>query len=307
MKFGIKLHHSGPGASAGYMKQWAQFAETLGYHLIMTADHIALTEEVLEEYPAPYYEPFTNLAWLAAHTERIELGTTVIVVPYRNPLQLAHLASNLDQLSDGRFIFGVGVGWAKSEFDALGIPFEKRGAITDDYLSAMEEIWANDVASYQGEFVSFRDVMVSPKPVQLPHPPVWVGGSSPPALRRAVRFGNAWHPIGIRTDWLRNEALPRLVEIAERQGKPVPAISPRIFCRITNEEIPEDQRMAGEGTLEQIHTDLVELSDMGSEYVLFDTKRNNESSNSSTHHEEAWQTLAALAETVIDLEGESVR
>ena len=90
MKFGLKLHHSGPGASPDSMRRWTQFAETVGFHLMMTADHVALTSEVLGQYPAPYYEPFTNLAWLAAQTHNIQLGTTVIVIPYRHPVHLVH-------------------------------------------------------------------------------------------------------------------------------------------------------------------------------------------------------------------------
>ncbi len=307
MKFGIKLHHSGPGASPEHMKRWAQFAESLGFHLIMTADHTALTPEVLEEYPAPYYEPFTNLAWLAAHTDTILLGTTVIVVPHRNPFQLAHLVANVDQLSNGRFVFGVGVGWAQSEFEVLGLPFEKRGAMTDDYLAAMQALWADDAASYDGPFVSFRDVTISPKPAQSPHPPIWVGGSTRPAMRRAVRFGAAWHPIGVRVDWLRSEAMPELARIAESVGRPTPALCPRIWCRLTDKPLPEDERVAGEGTLEQVRRDLRDLQSLGAEYVLLDTKRSSLTASSARHHEEAWHTLATLADQVIDLQGEAVR
>ena len=307
MKVGLKLHHSGPGASPEYMKRWAQFAETLGLHLIMTADHAALTPEVLEQYPAPYYEPFTNLAWLAAHTERIELGTTVIVVPYRHPVHLAHVTGNVDQLSGGRLIFGIGVGWAESEFEVFGVPFHKRGAMTDDYLAAIKALWTEDVASFESPFVSFKEVTVAPKPVQSPHPPIWVGGSSDRALRRAVRFGQAWHPIGVRVDWLRDYALPRLRRLAESEKLSVPALCPRIWCRLTESPLPEDERFAGEGTIDQVHGDLKALQDLGAEYVLLDTKRNSPTAGSERHHEEAWRTLATLAEQVLDLERETVR
>ena len=307
MKFGLKLHHSGPGASPDYMRRWAQFAETLGLHLIMTADHVALTPEVLEQYPEPYYEAFTNLSWLSAQTQKIKLGTTVIVIPYRHPVHLAHLTSSIDQLSGGRLIFGVGVGWAKSEFEALGVPFHQRGVMTDDYLAAIKVLWTSDVASYEGPFVSFKDVKVTPKPVQSPHPPVWVGGSSVPAMRRAVRFGDAWHPIQIRIDWLRDTGLPRLQQIAEKEGRAVPALCPRIYCRLTDSPLPENERVAGEGTLDQVHGDLEALQALGAEYVLLDTKRNSPTAASPRHHEEAWRTLATLAEKVIDLDGETVR
>jgi len=307
MKFGLKLHHSGPGASPENMKRWAQFAETIGLHLIMVADHVALTPEVLGRYPAPYYETFTNLAWLAAHTKKVMLGTTVVVVPYRNPVQLAHLTSNIDQLSGGRLIFGIGVGWAKTEFDIFQVPFHKRGAITDDYLSAIKALWTTEIASHEGPFTSFKDVLLAPKPVQTPHPPIWVGGSSDRALRRAVRFGQAWHPIHFRVDWLRDTALPRLRQIADSEELPVPALSPRIWCRLTDTPVPEDERMAGEGTLEQVHGDMKELQALGAEYVLLDTKRNSPTANSVRHHEEAWRAVATLVEQVIDLPNETVR
>jgi probable F420-dependent oxidoreductase len=307
MKFGLKLHHSGPGASPAHMLRWTRFAETLGLHLIMTADHAGLTPDVLAQYPDPYYEPFTNMAWLAAKTRAIELGTTVIVVPYRHPIHLAHLTANVDQLSRGRLILGVGVGWAKQEFEALGLSYTQRGAMTDDYLAALHLLWTHDVATYEGPYVTFRDVKISPKPVQQPHPPIWVGGSSEAALRRAVRFGDGWHPIGPRLAWLKQEALPKLQRIADTEGKPMPALCPRIWCRLTETPLPEDERTMGEGTLDQIRRDLEALQELGAPYVLLDTKRNSPTALSSQHHEESWRTLAILAEKAIDLDHETVR
>ncbi len=307
MKFGVKLIHSGPGADPENIRRWALFAETLGLHLLMTADHVALTPEVQERYPAPYYEAFTNLAWLAGQTRKIELGTSVIVVPYRDPIHLAHLTGNIDRLSGGRLILGVGVGWSKTEFDAFRLPFRKRGAMTDDYLNALMALWSARAASYEGEFVSFRDVEVAPKPAQEPHPPIWVGGSSAAALSRAVRFGQAWHPIHFQMDWLKNTALPRLQEIAEQEGKSVPALCPRVYCRFSDSRLPEDSRMVGEGTPDQVHRDLEALEALGAKYVVFDTRRNSPTALDPRHNEEGWQVLTTLAHEVIDLEAETVR
>jgi probable F420-dependent oxidoreductase len=260
----------------------------------------------LGQYPAPYYETFTGLAWLSAITRKARLGTSVIVVPYRHPILIATMAANVDQLSEGRLVLGVGVGWVKSESQALGLPYEKRGAMTDDYLAALKALWTQDVASYEGPFVSFRDVKISPKPLQSPHPPIWVGGDSDAALRRAVRFGEAWHPIGRPVGWMR-EALPRLRQMAEKEGRPVPPLCPRIWCRLTESPLPEEQRVAGEGTIDQVRRDMEALQALGAEYVLLDTKRNSPTALSPRHHEEAWRTLCVLAEKVIDVEKETVR
>ena len=305
MKFGVNLLNFGPGASPDSLSRWTQLAETLGYHLVMVCDHIAITEDVQGRYPAPLYDPFTVLGWLAASTQKIELGTTVIVLPYRNPLLVARMGANLDQLSGGRFIFGVGIGWAAQEFEALGVPFHRRGAITDEYLATIKTLWTNDVASYQGQFVSFSDVRTAPRPVQSPHPPIWVGGSSDAGLRRTVLFGDAWHPIRIRIDWTRETGLPRLRQIAEELERPVPALSPRIRLRITESPLPDDRRIAGEGTLDQVRRDLDALESMGAEYVLFDTYCDD--IEATRNHETAWRMLSLMAEKALDLPGQTLR
>ena len=126
MKFGLNLINFGPEASAESIGASAKWAEQVGFQLVMVSDHVALTANVAKAYPAPFYEPFTALAWLAGRTSRVELGTTVVILPYRHPLLLARMANNLDQLSNGRLILGVGVGWAQAEFVALGVPFSQR-------------------------------------------------------------------------------------------------------------------------------------------------------------------------------------
>ncbi|MCH8115068.1 MAG: TIGR03619 family F420-dependent LLM class oxidoreductase [Chloroflexi bacterium] len=307
MQIGLKLPQFGPGTDPDLMLRWAQFAEAVGFHFILTGDHIALTPDVLRDYPAPYYEPFTTMAWLAGKTQRIKLGFTVIVVPYRHPALLAHLTSTLDQLSDGRLIVGVGVGWAESEFQVLGMPFHERGKMTDEYLAALKLLWTNDTASFDGRYVKFSDVSVSPRPLQSPHPPIWVGGASRPAMRRAVRYGDAWHPLGVTTAWLRDHGMPALRNIAEAEGKPMPILAPRIFCRLTDDPIPEDERIAGEGTLDQVRRDFGELQELGAEYVHLDTKRNSPTAHSDRHQDEAWRDLTILADQVFDLRQGTLR
>src|SRR3984893_18326616 len=227
MKIGVNILNFGPGTNLASLERWAQLAEGLGYHFAMISDHVAVTPDVHSRYPAPFYDPFIALAWLAGVTKNLELGATVIILPYRHPLLTARMAANIDHLCRGRFILGVGVGWTKQEFQALGVPFEQRGAIANEYLAVIKKCWANDVVSHDGRYVSFREVHTGPRPVRSPHPPIWVGGRSESAMRRAVRYGDAWHPIRFRIDWLANEGLPALRKIAA-EGAPVPALCPRI-------------------------------------------------------------------------------
>ena len=199
----------------------------------------------------------------------------------------------------------MGVGWAEQEFAALGVPFRQRGAITDDYLAAIKALWTQDVASYEGRYVSFRDVDTAPRPVRKPHPPIWVGGASDAALRRTVRYGDGWHPIRIRVSDFRETDIPRLQEMADHEQMPMPALCPRIRLRITESPMPDDQRIAGEGSLDQIRTDLEGLQSLGCEYVLLDTFYDDV--EATTRHETAWRMLATVAERAVDLGNETVR
>jgi probable F420-dependent oxidoreductase len=255
---------------------------------------------VQNHYPAPFYDPLITLSWLAGDTCKVELGTSALVLPYRHPLNTAKMASNLDRLSNGRFILGVGVGWAEQEHKVLGVPFKQRGAVADDYLGAIKAFWSSDVATYEGKFVSFRDIHTAPRPVQSPHPPIWIGGSSEAALRRAVRYGNAWHPLYVRIDWLKDEGLPRLREIADREGKAVPALCPRIKLRLTESPLSDDKRVAGEGTLDQVRRDFELLQSLGTDYVLLDSYTG--APEETRTHERTWRMLATIADKVLDLE-----
>ncbi len=305
MRVGINLINFGPAVSPETLVRSAELAEALGYHLVMISDHVAITPDVQARYPAPFYDPFMALGWLAGRTRRVEIGTTVIIVPYRHPLQTARMAANLDRLSGGRLILGIGVGWARQEFEALGVPFATRGAMTDEYLAAIKTAWASEVASFEGRFVSFRDVHTGPPPLRLPRPPIWVGGASDAALRRAVVHGDAWHPIRIRVDWLRDKGLPRLREIAGVAGKPVPAVCPRIRLRLTDSALADDQRVAGEGTLDQVRADLAALESLGAPYVLLDTYADDP--EATRDPEIAWRMLRTVAERALDLPHETIR
>jgi probable F420-dependent oxidoreductase len=305
MKFGVNILNFGPGANPRILRSWARLTEALGYHFVMISDHVANTPDVQALFPTPFYDPYVVLAWLAAVTEKIELGTTVTILPYRHPLQTARMAANIDQLSGGRFILGVGAGWAKQEFEALGMRFDRRGAIANEYLSVIKKFWTNDTISHDGPSLSFQEVYTGPRPPRSPHPPIWVGGSSEGAMRRAVRYGDAWHPVRFRTDWLKNEGLPQLRKIAAEENLPIPMLCPRIKVRITEMPLDENARVAGQGTLDQIRNDLEALAALEAQYVLFDTYIDKP--ESTLNPERDWATLALLAEQVVDLKQQTLR
>ena len=276
---GVNVPNFGPGTSPGLLRRWAQTVEGLGFDLLMVSDHIAVTPDVAEQYPAPFYEPFTTLAWLAGITGRIQLGTTVLIVPYRHPLLIARMAANLNDLSGGRLVLGVGVGWAAQEFEALGVPFRQRGKLTDDYLRTVRAAWEND-QDYRGRRI-----------------PIWVGGNSDAGLRRAVRLGDAWHPLRFTMPWLRG-AVDRMTQFADGQRRPVPGLVPRIALRLTESPMTVPGRLAGEGTIDQILDDLAQLDRLGADTVVLDPF--NGQPNETHHPEAAWYALATVSARVQD-------
>lgn len=307
MKLGINLINFGPSATPQVLAGWAELAEGLGYHSLLTSDHVAVTTDVTERYPAPFYEPISTLGWLAGITERIELGTTVTIVPYRHPLETARAFANIDQLSGGRLIFGVGVGWASMEFAALGVPFERRGALTDEYLDIIIDHWTHDTVSHDGTN-RFDDVDTSPRPARRPHPPIWVGGGSDAALQRAIRLGAAWHPIRQRPPAFRDEAVPHLRAMADAAGRPMPELCPRIQFLIADRPAPEDSRLLGEGTFEQLRQDLVLLEELGCGHVILDSfNASTQDASATLGYEQAWENYRVVAEDIFDLEAGTVR
>lgn len=269
MRFGVNILNFGAGTDPSTLEGWARYAEERELAFAMISDHVAVTPDVAEQYPAPFYDPFATLAWLSGRTARIGLGTTVAILPYRHPLHTARLVANIDRFSGGRFIFGVGVSWPKQEYAALGIPFDRRGAIADEYLDVITRAWRQETLSYDGEFVSFDQVRTGPPPVR--RPPVWVGGHSPAALRRTVRFADAWHPLNLTMDFIRDQGLPGLRRAAEAAQVPTPGFAPRLPLRVTESPLRQDGRLVGQGSLDQILADLEQLAELGATDVLFDT------------------------------------
>jgi len=172
----------------------ARAAERLGYRYVTCSDHVLVAASYASSMGATWYEPAATLGFVAGATQAIELLTHVLVLPYRHPLVTAKTYATLDRLSGGRVILGVGSGHAKPEFRTLGAPYERRGRYTDEAIEAVRAAWQNEVASYSGELVKFRDVVVAPRPSRPGGPPIWIGGNSGAALARAARLGDGWIP-----------------------------------------------------------------------------------------------------------------
>ena len=231
MKFGI---HYSIGVNADPQAddyiQVAQKAEELGYHSLWLGDHIVIPEKIEAAYPysadgaagfprrAPFPDPFVLLGGLALATSQILLGTSVIVIPYRNPLAVAKAVATVDLLSHGRFQFGVGVGWLKEEFDALGEDFARRASQTREYLHIMKAVWQAEPASFSGEFLTFSDIHNVPLPVQKPHPPIIFGGESLPALKRVADLGDGWQP-GTASLKVLSKSVPQLQALMTERGR----------------------------------------------------------------------------------------
>lgn len=271
MRFGVNIPNFGPTTGPDELLAWVRFAEDACFDTAVVSDHVAPTPDVAEVYPAPFYDPFVTLAWLAAQTSTVRLGTSVSVLPLRHPLHTARLASNLDRLSAGRFVLGVGVGWSRMEYDAVGVPFEHRGAITDEYLDAIIEAWLHPEVTHDGPAAGYQAVSTGPAPLQRPHPPVWVGGMSPGAIRRAARWATAWHPINPDRDWLVQHGMPALHQAAREIDRRTPDVVPRIKAWVTPDDVTTARRPLGRGSIRQIGADLALLAELDCPEVILDT------------------------------------
>ena len=214
MEFGVHLPHVGPFATPEAVAGVAREAEQLGYHSVWVSDHIITPRKIDSPYPGgrypvqpewPYLEPVSTLLYATAVTQRVRLGTSVIVITQRQPVLLAKQLATLDVLSGGRLIFGAGAGWMREEFKALNVPFAHHGPRMTEYLEVIRRCWTLDDPTFHGRFYELDDVGFYPKPVQKPHPPIWVGGWADGALRRVARYGDAWHaggpPEALRTGY----------------------------------------------------------------------------------------------------------
>ena len=279
--FGTSLPSRGEMAGPEQLRSVAQRAEDLGYDHVWVSDHIVLPKKVDSFYPyaadgvatfrpdEPYYEPLAALNFIAGCTQRIRLGTHVLIIPYRNPVLTAKILSTLDVLSGGRVILGAGVGWMEEEFQAMGLDtYKERGAVTDEYLQLYKELWTKENPSFQGKYYQISDSGFEPKPAQKPHPPIWIGGHTGSAIRRAAKYGDGWMPIGLRPPAILDPEelggkIARLRKLTLEAGRPENAVSLTFSTGVFFDDSAGSSREMMHGRPEQIAADLRQYQDLG--------------------------------------------
>ena len=294
MKYGFTLPGRGQIATPERLGIIAKKGEEFGFDALLTGDHILVPRNISSPYPyteggefpgsdsGESMEQITLLSYIAGQTNKIRLVTSVLIVPHRNPLVAAKSLATLDVLSGGRLVVGVGVGWMREEFQALGLPpFEERGAVTDEYIRAFKELWTEDAPQFEGKYISFDNISFLPKPVQKPHPPIWVGGESRPALRRTAELADGWYPLGsnptfpMGTPEQLNAGLERLAQYAERFGRDPKTIE--TIYRTHQFELTKTPAGPGRlpfvGDADQIAEDIRSYQDMGVTTMVWDFLR----------------------------------
>ena len=294
MKYGFTLPGRGQIATPERLGIIAKKGEEFGFDALLTGDHILVPRNISSPYPyteggefpgsesGESMEQITLLSYIAGQTNKSRWVTSVLIVPHRNPLGAAKSLATLDVLSGGRLVVGVGVGWMREEFQALGLPpFEERGAVTDEYIRAFKELWTEDDPQFEGKYISFDNISFLPKPLQKPHPPIWVGGESRPALRRTAELADGWYPLGsnptfpMGTPEQLNAGLERLAQYAERFGRDPKTIE--TIYRTHQFELTKTPAGPGRlpfvGDADQIAEDIRSYQDMGVTTMVWDFLR----------------------------------
>jgi probable F420-dependent oxidoreductase len=274
MKFGVWLPNCRHLATPDIIRGTAARAEQLGYDSVWVSDHVVVPHANIANFGETVFDPLVTLAVVAGATRRVQLGTTVLIVPYRNAVVTAKMVSSLDALSGGRVVLGIGAGWVAAESAMLGVPFAERGAMTDEYLEAMQELWTSRAPSFAGRYTQFSGLTFEPKPIQKPHPPIWVGGHSRAALRRTAQFGAAWHPINRPPGELRAGRTELARQCAARGRAVPPVITLRNDVRILHpgQTAPASTHagrvLAGEPAA--LVDQITELADCGVEHLVLE-------------------------------------
>lgn len=286
MQFGLGIPHAGAAAQGASIIRFAQRAEALGFESLWCGDHIILPTAGTDQYPytddgsfarpsdVGFLETMTVLSFVAAATQRVRLGSTVIILPYRNPIVQAKMFASLDILSAGRVICGVGVGWLQKEFDTLGVPYTERGPLSDEFLALFRCLWTEEYPTFTGKFYQFDGIQMQPKPLQNPLP-IWVGGHSKRAIRRTITYGQAWHPTRMTPQYVADH-IPYLRQEAERAGRDPDSITVSLkrALHFTDIGLPGDLPFrsgnAVVGTVQDAIDDARRCQDIGIHQLTYD-------------------------------------
>jgi probable F420-dependent oxidoreductase len=309
MRYGFYLPTRGGCATPEAVEAIVRRGEALGFHSVMIADHVVFPTVIASKYPytvsgmfpggGDALEQLTLVAFVAGCTRTLRLVTSVMILPYRNPVLTAKMLATIDVLSRGRLTVGVGVGWLQEEFEALDAPdFARRGAASDEYLRIFKTLWTQDSASFSGEFYRFDALRCLPQPLQKPHPPIWIGGHSLPARRRVARYGDGWHPVGanpavpLRPAELR-ASLDQLFRLTEAEGRDPSALTISFKAPVYDLSAPTldgADRRPFSGTAQQVVDDVATYEKLGVSELVFDFR--------SEHLPETLDRMERFAETV---------
>jgi probable F420-dependent oxidoreductase len=290
MRYGFYLPTRGATATPEALETLVGRGEALGFASVMIADHVVFPVTIDSKYPytvtgafpgsGDTLEQLALMAFIAGKTRTLRLVSSVMILPHRNPVVTAKTLATIDVLSNGRVTVGVGVGWLREEFQALGAPdFDRRGAVSDEYLRIFKALWTQSPASFEGEFYRFDAIRCLPAPVQKPHPPIWVGGHSPAALRRVARHGDGWHPVGanpavpLRPAELR-ASLDELYRLTEKEGRDPRALTisfkAPVYDVTQGLDASGTERRPFSGSPAQIADDVATYARLGVSELIFD-------------------------------------
>jgi probable F420-dependent oxidoreductase len=297
MEFGFNVPTAGPLATPEAIKQLVERGEALGFTIFAIADHIVIPRNFRPAYPytptgevpdsfasGEALEPLSLMASLAMMTQKARLLTSVLVLPYREPVLTAKMFATIDVMSGGRVIAGCGSGWMEEEFEAVSAPpFAMRGEVTDEYIEAFLAMWTSEEPSYSGQHVNISDIYFRPQPVQKPHPPIWIGGDSMAALRRTARHGDGWYPVGISPKHPLN-TVPRfavrakkLRDMTEQEGRDPDSIEVSFWAVWYREDDPvtvdDGSRHILLGSSEQTAEDVAQMAEIGVRSMVFNFMR----------------------------------
>lgn len=296
MKVGFYLPETGPAAEPESLVRLSLAAEKWGYTCAVVGDHIVVPEEILSRYPytmdgvnatfhsGEYLEQLSVISFLLGATVQLTLVASVMVIPHRPAVLAAKMLATMDALSRGRVILGAGIGWNRNEFEILGVgPFDRRGSVTDEYIEAFLELWGNERPSFDGEFVAFDGFRFAPRP-KGGRIPIWIGGNSTAAIRRAARFGDAWHPVGgIPTAPLEPQEIAENVRELARLASAYERQPGRVEVALKVPRYDEDETsIAGKrrrfvGSEEEVRSDGDAYEQVGVDWLIVDARAESES------------------------------